>query len=82
MAADEDEVTDSAKSLESEWNVPGLKKEVERLVLRCHKKIGKASTRLRKAQAEVDRLTSDEDVTMEELEKDSGILEKYLAFQF
>ena len=55
--------------MESSWNVPSLKKETTRLTVRCHKKIGKASQRLRKAQEQVERLTSSPDVTMEELEK-------------
>jgi predicted ribosome quality control (RQC) complex YloA/Tae2 family protein len=29
------------KTLDSEWNIPGLKKEVDRLILRAHKKISK-----------------------------------------
>lgn len=51
------------------WDIGGIRKEVSRLSVRCHKKVGKANERLRKAQEEVDRLTSDESVTMEELEK-------------
>lgn len=51
------------------WDLGGLKKEVARLTVRYHKKTGKANERLRKAQEEVDRLTSNDDVTMEELEK-------------
>ena len=57
------------QTLETLWNIPGLKKETGRLTVRCHKKIGKASQRLRKAQEEVERLTSSPDVTMEELER-------------
>lgn len=50
-AGDEDEVeNDGAKTLQSLWHVPGLKKEVQRVILRCHKKIGKASDRLLRAQ--------------------------------
>jgi hypothetical protein len=51
------------------WDLGGLRKEVSRLTVRCHKKTGKANERLRKAQEEVDRLTSDDNVSMEELEK-------------
>lgn len=51
------------------WDLGGLRKEVSRLTVRCHKRTGKANERLRKAQEEVDRLTSDDSVTMEELEK-------------
>ena len=68
-ATAESDDNDNQKTLSSEWNVPGLKKEVTRLTVRCHKKIGKAAQRLRKAQEEVDRLTSSPDVTMEELEQ-------------
>jgi len=50
------------------WDLGGLRKEVSRLTVRCHKKTGKANERLRKAQEEVDRLTSDDNVSMEELE--------------
>jgi hypothetical protein len=50
------------------WNLPSLRKEVSRLTVRCHKRIGKTSQRLQKAKDEVDRLTKNDDVTMEELE--------------
>jgi len=56
------------KSLESTWNVPELKKEAVRLTLRAHKKIGKASTRLTKANEIVEELQSDPDATVEQLE--------------
>jgi len=69
-AVDEDEAVDSAKTLDSTWNVPGLKKEVNRLVLRCHKKIAKSNTRLTNAQKLVDKLTRDDySATLEELEQ-------------
>ena len=55
--------------IDKTWDIGGLRKEVGRLTVRCHKKTGKASERFRKAQEEVDRLTSDDSVTMEELEK-------------
>jgi hypothetical protein len=60
--------TEDEASLDRTWNLGGLRKEVSRLTIRCHKKIGKASQRLQKAQQEVDRLTLDPDVTMEELQ--------------
>jgi predicted ribosome quality control (RQC) complex YloA/Tae2 family protein len=68
-ATDDDEVEGYAKTVESEWNVPGLKKEVIRLVLRCHKKIGKANQRISKAQKIVDQLTGDESASLEDLEE-------------
>ena len=67
-SVDEDEATDTSKSIDSTWNLPGLKKEVQRLLLRCHKKLGKANQRLQKAQEIVEELTSKPDPTMEELE--------------
>eukprot|EP00533_Pseudo-nitzschia_delicatissima_P002868 CAMPEP_0116084996 /NCGR_PEP_ID=MMETSP0327-20121206/4092_1 /TAXON_ID=44447 /ORGANISM="Pseudo-nitzschia delicatissima, Strain B596" /LENGTH=273 /DNA_ID=CAMNT_0003575963 /DNA_START=282 /DNA_END=1103 /DNA_ORIENTATION=- len=63
-----DDVEESV-DIDKTWDIGGLRKEVGRLTVRCHKKTGKASERFRKAQEEVDRLTSDENVTMEELEK-------------
>jgi hypothetical protein len=68
-AEDDDGATTTIKSLESPWNLGGLKKEVPRLTVRCHKKIGKANQRLQKANQEVERLTGDPDATFEELEK-------------
>lgn len=69
-AVDEDEAVDSTKTMDSTWNIPGLKKEVTRLILRSHKKIAKSSTRLANAQKLVDKLTAeDSDATLEELEQ-------------
>lgn len=65
-AIEEDE---ELAGINSTWDLGGLRKEVSRLTVRCHKKTGKANERLRKAQQEVERLTGDDDVTMEELEK-------------
>lgn len=62
------EHTDFSKTVESSWNLGGLKREVSRLTVRCHKKISKANQRLQKANAEIDRLTSDPTVTLEELD--------------
>eukprot|EP00535_Pseudo-nitzschia_heimii_P003847 CAMPEP_0197177046 /NCGR_PEP_ID=MMETSP1423-20130617/2786_1 /TAXON_ID=476441 /ORGANISM="Pseudo-nitzschia heimii, Strain UNC1101" /LENGTH=330 /DNA_ID=CAMNT_0042626527 /DNA_START=182 /DNA_END=1174 /DNA_ORIENTATION=- len=64
LAAENEELVDADRI----WDLVGLRKEVSRSAVRCHKKAGKANERLRKAQEEVDRLTSDESVTMEELE--------------
>lgn len=61
--------SDLSHDLERTWNIGGLKKEVSRLTVRAHKKIGKASERLHKANQEVERLTSDPDVSLEELEQ-------------
>lgn len=67
MSTDDDD--ESSNTVESTWNLIGLKKEVSRLTVRCHKKIGKANQRLEKANAEVERLTGDPNITLEELEK-------------
>eukprot|EP00977_Amphora_coffeiformis_P029756 scaffold42761_cov160-Amphora_coffeaeformis.AAC.5 len=67
-SVDEDEATETSKSIDSTWNLSGLKKEVQRLSLRCHKKLGKANQRLQKAQEIVEELTTKPDPTMEELE--------------
>ena len=50
------------------WNIPGLKKEATRLTMRCHKKVGKASTRLAKANEDVEEIRTKPDPTLEELE--------------
>jgi hypothetical protein len=68
MSSVDEETSTSDKTIDSQWNVGGLRKEVTRLTMRAHKKIGKANQRLAKATAEVERLTSDPDVSMEELE--------------
>lgn len=72
MSAMEDaiEVNDKENiTTERTWNLPGLRKEVSRLTMRCHKKIGKANQRLQIAQQEVDRLSSNPDVSLEELDQ-------------
>ena len=67
-AGDEDEQTGN-KTLDSTWNIPGLKKEVQRIILRCHKKIGRANERLDKARQTVAVLTSPtSQASLEELE--------------
>lgn len=53
----------------TKWNVPGLKKETERNVMRCYKKVQKASEKLNKAMKTVEALTADENASLEELEK-------------
>jgi predicted ribosome quality control (RQC) complex YloA/Tae2 family protein len=66
---DEDETTEASKTADSTWNLPGLKKEVQRLVMRCHKKVGKANERLKKANELVDELATKPDASLEDLEK-------------
>jgi len=55
---DDDEAEESTKTLESEWDVKGLKQEVNRLIMRSIKKVGKASTRIRKTQELLEKMTS------------------------
>ena len=69
-AIDEDEAVETTvKGVDSTWNVGGLKKEVARLVMRSHKKLGKANTKLTQAQKIMEKLTGDPDATFEQLEK-------------
>ena len=71
-AVEEDETeiaSSSSKTLESTWNIPGLRKEVIRLSQRCFKKIGKANERLTRAQQTVEELMSDPNAPLEALEK-------------
>lgn len=68
MALDDEEVSPSAKTAASVWNIPGLKKESARLTLRTHKKIGKVTTRFQKARALADDLMTNPDATLDELE--------------
>ena len=64
-----DQETNTSKTIESTWNIPGLKREVSRQVLRTHKKVGKANERLRNARETVERLAKDDTATLEELEE-------------
>lgn len=57
------------KSVDSLWNVAGLKKETERLTMRCHKKVGKALTRYETAKSTMEELLTNPDVSGEELEQ-------------
>ena len=57
------------KTLDSEWNMNGLKKEVQRLIMRTHKKAGKAQERLNKGKQLAEELATDPDATLEDLEK-------------
>jgi len=63
------ETDDESKAVDDLWDIPILKKNVIKLVSRTHKKIGKANSRLSKVREIVDRLTSDENATLEELEQ-------------
>lgn len=59
---------DEQRTIESEWDVSGLKSEVTRLQNRAIKKIGKASKRLDDAKTKVEELMTDPDASMEALE--------------
>mmetsp|Transcript_7757 Transcript_7757/g.7332 ORF Transcript_7757/g.7332 Transcript_7757/m.7332 type:complete len:423 (-) Transcript_7757:173-1441(-) len=58
------------KNVDSVWNIPGLRKEAGRLTLRCHKKVGKATTRWNVAKAQVEELLTNPDVTVEQMEEE------------
>lgn len=77
---DSDSITEMNTSLDRTWNIGGMLKEVPRLTTRCHKKIGKARQRLEKAKEEVERLMSDPDASLEELDRcpNIGVLETEL----
>mmetsp|Transcript_4033 Transcript_4033/g.5299 ORF Transcript_4033/g.5299 Transcript_4033/m.5299 type:complete len:391 (-) Transcript_4033:160-1332(-) len=66
---EEDEAMDSVKSLESEWDIGGLKKEVNKLLMRCHKKASKARERLNNGKALAEELATDPIATLDDLDK-------------
>ena len=70
---------DSSESSDGEertsFNIPALKKETTRLTLRTHKKIGKASTRVRAAEEQIDKLRVAIDAS-ESDEVDEKLLQK------
>jgi len=68
MTAVDEDVVETTKSLDSTWDIATLKNQVQRLVLRSHKKIAKANTRLVNAQTQVEELNTNPEVTMEALE--------------
>lgn len=68
-AADEDEVDDNAKTIDSIWKIAALKKEVARLVMRSHKKLGKVNTKLTRARELVEQLLTDPSATQQQLEQ-------------
>ena len=75
MAVDDDNTSggedgddDQQRTVESEWDVSGLKAEVTRNQNRAIKKIGKASKRLEDAKKTVEELMSDPNASMEALE--------------
>merc|ERR1712194_20886 len=63
-----DNTNNNTKTITSTWDIKGLKKENQRVILRCVKKIQKASIRLRNAQEQIEKLLEDGDTTLEELE--------------
>eukprot|EP00978_Attheya_sp_CCMP212_P019929 scaffold56595_cov46-Attheya_sp.AAC.1 len=73
MAVDDEDDSgsedDGKKEIDSMWNVAGLKKETERLQLRCIKKSGKAITRRSAAEKKLEAiLQKGDDATLAELE--------------
>ena len=69
MSAVENQITVGDLEKKMEWDIPGLKKETERNVLRCFKKVQKASSKLNKAMKTLEELTASESATLEDLEK-------------
>lgn len=68
-SVDEDEAVDTtSKTIDSTWNLPGLKKEVQRAVARSHKKVGKATQRFKQAQEVVEQLATDPNASLQDLE--------------
>lgn len=65
---DDDDDARNERTIHSVWNLAGLKKEVARHILRSHKKIGKARTRLTKAQQVVQDLMDKDNATDQELD--------------
>ena len=66
---DDNTVGETTKSFTCTWNIASLKKEVQRLIQRSHKKVAKASIRLAQAQAHVEELrTQPEEITIEDLQ--------------
>lgn len=56
-----------------QWDIRGLKKEIERQNLRGYKKVGKASERLAKEQAAYELLMSQANPSLEQLEQCSNL---------
>ncbi|KAL7532559.1 hypothetical protein ACHAXR_009596 [Thalassiosira sp. AJA248-18] len=56
MASDDDGSSENNEEARTSFNIPILKKETTRLTLRTHKKIGKASTRVRAAEEQYAKL--------------------------
>ena len=65
----EEEEDRGVRAIDSTWNMAGLKKEVRRQLMRCHKKVGKAQERLAKSRALVEELTTDPNAALEDLEQ-------------
>jgi hypothetical protein len=61
--------TQDSKTVDSTWDIAGLKKEVNRLITRSHKKIGRASQRLTKAKEQIEELLTTPNTPLERLEE-------------
>ena len=72
-SGDEDEADDMSLDPERLWNLSGLKKEVQRLILRCHKRIGKVRQRIEKEEQEVMELLTNPLATDQELLDSSNL---------
>lgn len=67
FAASDSEDAEYSKSVDDTFNIPELRKETERLILRCHKKVAKANARYNTAVQTMEDLLTREDATDEEL---------------
>ena len=76
VTSEDDDSSESSDGEErTSFNIPALKKETTRLTLRTHKKIGKASTRVRAAEEQIDKLRVAIDAS-ESDEVDEKLLQK------
>ena len=66
--SDSDSESTYTKTEESTFDVVALRKETDRLILRCHKKVVKANTRYNNAVRIMKELLEKDDATMEELD--------------
>jgi len=71
------------KTLETVWDIPGVKKEVVRLVMRCHKRISKAQERVTRLEGTDDQQEAQVELAavQERLEKLNSLEEELQSFQ-
>ena len=72
---DQELVTKEAVDLDRIWDIPGMKKELERLIFRAHKKLMKGIARLNRSRAKAEELMINPDATVEELEECPNVVD-------